>query len=148
MICSCQFLIDCGLPISNDISERELEYAIKTVEQFYVKPMLGGKLYADIDTDATHQYDDIIHGTSELAGLETAITHLVFGYLIYDNTRLTRYSTVVKDSDESTKPSREDLLAVAKHHWEMGCAFVIEVCKFLQIETPKANNNLIFGELL
>lgn len=148
MICTSQFLIDCGLPISNDISEREIEYAIKTVEQFYVKPMIGSELYSDIVSDTTHQYDDIIHGTSELAGLELAISHLVFGYMIYDNTRLTRYSSVVKDSDESTKPSREDLLAVAKHHWEIGCSFVIEVCRFLQIETPKANNNLIFSELL
>ena len=148
MICTSQFLIDCGLPISNDISEREIEYAIRTVEQFYVKPMIGSELYSDIVSDTTHQYDDIIHGTSELAGLELGISHLVFGYMIYDNTRLTRYSSVVKDSDESTKPSREDLLAVAKHHWEIGCSFVIEVCRFLQIETPKANNNLIFSELL
>lgn len=148
MICTSQFLIDCGLPISNDISEREIEYAIRTVEQFYVKPMLGSELYSCIVSDAAHQYDGIIHGTSELAGLELAISHLVFGYMIYDNTRLTRYSSVVKDSDESTKPSREDLLAVAKHHWEIGCSFVIEVCKFLQIETPKSSNNLIFSELL
>lgn len=140
--------MDCGLPISSDISEREIEYAIKTVEQFYLKPMLGAELYADIDTDTTHQYDDIIHGTSELAGLEMAISHLVFGYLIYDNTRLTRYSSVVKDSDESDNPSREDLLAISKHHWEIGMVFVREVLKFLQIETPKTCSNMIFSELI
>ena len=42
----------------------------------------------------------------------------------------------------------QDLLAVAKHHWEIGCSFVIEVCKFLQIETPKGCNNMIFSELI
>lgn len=148
MICSEEYIVNCGLPISSDITAQEIEYAIRTVEQFYLKPMIGSELYVDIDTDTTHQYDDIIHGTSELAGLELAIGHLVFGYMIFDNTRLTRYSSVVKDSDESTKPSREDLLAVAKHHWEIGCSFVIEVCEFLQIETQKAKNNLIFSELL
>ena len=148
MICSATYLMDCGLPISSDISERELEYATRTVEQFYVKPMLGGELYADIDTNTTHQYDDIIHGTSELAGLELAISHLTFAYLIYDNTRLTRYSSVVKDSDESENQSREDLLAISKHHWEIGCSFVIEVCKFLQIKAPKSYNNMIFSELI
>lgn len=148
MICSAQYIIDSGLPISSDISDREIEYACRTVEQFYVKPMLGSELYSDIVSDTTHQYDDIVNGTDEVAGLELAISHLVFAYLAYDNTRITRYTSVVKDSDESENPSREDLLAVAKHHWEIGMVFVREVLEFLQIEIPKSYNNMIFSELI
>ncbi len=148
MICSEEYIVNCGLPISSDITAQEIEYSIRTVEQFYVKPIIGSELYSEIDSDTTHQYDDVIHGTSELAGLELAISHLVFGYMIFDNTRLTRYSSVVKDSDESENQSREDLLAISKHHWEIGMVFVREVLKFLQIKAPKSYNNMIFSELI
>ena len=147
MILTPTYSLNCGLPISSDISDNEIELAIKTCEQFYVKPRLGADKYADIVENPT-QYADIIHGTNAVCGLELMETHLVFSYILYDTIRATRYGSVTKRSDESENPKREDVLALCKHHWEICEAFVREVAESLQIEMPKGTNNFIFNELI
>lgn len=146
-ICTPNDIFNSGLPISTDIREEEVSLAIKTVSQFYLKNAIGAELYAAIMQDTTHQYDDIVVGTDTIAGLRLALEHGVFAYMLYDSIRLTRYSSVVKSSDESEQPRRDDILALCKHHWEIFAVFVDEVLNYLQIEKPKRTNNLIFNEL-
>lgn len=146
-ICSVNDILNCGLPLSTDIRDEEIALAIKTVSMYYLKDALGSELYASIISDTTHQYDDIVVGTDTIAGLRLALEHGVFAYMLYDSIRLTRYSSVVKSSDESEQPRRDDILALCKHHWEIFAVFVDEVLNYLQIEKPKRTNNLIFNEL-
>lgn len=141
-------VINSGLPISSDITEQEVSLAINTVSQFYLKNVLGADLYADIMQDTEHQYDDIVIGNDRIAGLRLAMEHGVFAYLIYDSIRLTRYGSVRKESDESQNPKIDEILSLAKHHWEICMAFVREIAESLQIEMPKGANNFIFNELL
>lgn len=148
MILSVQTFIDSGLPTASDISEQEISFAIKTVEQAYLKPRLGGDLYNDILTNPS-TYVDAVKGTNTVAGLELALEHLVYGYMLYDMLHLTRYASVIKDDEHSHDPELKDIRAIASQHWELGEAFVAEVCEFLQAPTPKHPlNNLIFGELM
>lgn len=148
MILDANTYFDSGLPTSTDISEQEVEFAIKTVEQYYVKPRLGAELYADIIEDPV-TYADAVDGTNTVAGLKTAIEHLTYAYMLWDRSRLTRYTTVIKNDEHSTEPKPEDLYQICKAHWEIGEVFVAEVCKFLQAPEPKYPlNNLIFGELI
>lgn len=144
LITSDEFLYS-GLPVSTDITAEEIEMAIRTVEQLYVKQCFGDK-WSEIVADP-EEYTDIIEGTDEIAGLKLAEYHLVFAYLLYDEMRLTRFHAIVKNDEHSDNPSREDLLAVAKHHWEIGTTFINECSKILQVDTQKVLNNLIFNEL-
>ncbi len=149
MIITAQYFLESGLPTSDDIREAEVELAIRTVEQAIVKPRLGADLYSAILSDDSHQYDEAVDGSDDVAGLKLAELHLVFAYLLYDRTRLVRYSSVVKNDEHSENPSRSDVLASSKNHWEIGWMFLEDVCEFLAV--PKAVmecNNLIFGELM
>ena len=148
MILDSNTYFDSGLPTSTDISAQEVEFAIKTVEQYYVKPRLGADLYANIVEDPV-TYADAVDGTNTVAGLKTAIEHLTYAYMLWDRTRLTRYTTVVKNDEHSTEPKSEDLYQICKAHWEIGEVFVAEVCEFLNAPEPKHPlNNLIFNELI
>lgn len=138
---------DCGIPTATDLSETEVSFGIRTVEQFIVKPRLGD-IYADIVAAPT-EYAAVISGSAHLAGLDCAIEHLVFAYMLYDKIRLTRYSSVVKNDEHSTDPSLTDTRKIASAHWEIGLSFLDEVCEFLQCPKPEHPlNNVIFGELI
>lgn len=148
MILDATTYFDCGLPTSNDISEQEVTFAIMTVEQYVVKPRLGNDLYADIVDNPT-TYKDELDGTSAFAGLKASVEHLVYAYMLWDRSRLTRYTTVIKNDEHSTEPKSEDLYQICKAHWEIGIAFLNEICEKLQAPEPKyPANNLIFGELM
>lgn len=148
MILTAQEFINSGLPTSSDLATEEIEFSIRTVEHTIVKPRLSAELYADI-ADNPNNYTEAINGSNTVGGLLLAENNLVFAYMIYNKTRLTRFTTVVKDDERSSEPSLNDLLAIAKGYWETGFMLLEEVCKFLQAPEPKHPlNNLVFGELL
>lgn len=148
MILNATTFFDCGLPTASDLSEQEVNFAIRTVELYVVKPMLGDETYGDIVENPTSHTSEI-NGTTTTAGLKSAIEHLVYAYMLWDRSRLTRYTTVVKNDEHSTEPKSEDLFQICKAHWEIGIAFVLEVCESLQISKPmQPLNNMIFGELM
>lgn len=146
MIITSTEYINCGLPIASDITEDEITLAIKTVELYYIKQFFGN-VWQDI-VEHPVSYSEIINGTDSTAGLKMAEYHAVFAYMIYDYMRLTRYHAVVKSDEHSENPSREDLLSVAKHHWEISTVFLTECAKSLGIKPDTKYNNLIFSELL
>lgn len=145
-IITAQDFFDCGLPVSTDITEQEVTFAVTSVEQFYIVPRVGDLKWAQLIEHPT-DYDVAINGGTTLAGLKMAEYHLVFSYLLYDRMRLTRYSSVVKNDEHSTDPSLKDTLEISRFHWEQGEVFLRDVLKYLQIEDKGVHNNLIFGEL-
>ena len=146
MIITATDFLNSGLPISTDIREDEITFAIKTVEQLYVKQMFGDEIWSDICQHPT-SYSELINGTDTMAGLKVAELHAVFSYMIYDNQVLTRYHSIVKNDEHSDNPSRDDLLALAKHHWEIFMIFVSECSKYAGAPKPTTYNNIIFSEL-
>lgn len=146
MIITATQFMNSGLPVSTDITDPEIEMAIKTVEQLYVKQMFGDEIWSDICQHPT-SYSELINGTDTMAGLKMAEYHAVFAYMIYDDMRLTRYHAVIKNDEHSDNPSREDLLKLAKHHWEIFMIFVMECSKYAGAPKPTTYNNIIFSEL-
>lgn len=147
MILDVTTFFDCGLPTSNDLSTQEVDFSIKTVEFYIVKSILGAETYSNI-VDYPVTYEDAINGTNTIAGLKTAIGHLVYAYMLWDKTRLTRYTTVIKNDEHSTEPTPEALFQICKAHYEIGIAFLLEVCEFLDLTPNPICNNLVFGELI
>lgn len=148
MLIDATYFLESGLPTSDDIREAEVELAIRTVEQAVVKERLGATLWTAILADP-EQYSEAVDGSDGVAGLKLAELHLAFSYLLYDRTRLVRYASVVKNDEHSENPSRADVLAAARQHWELGELFLDECCKFLEVEPSKeVRTDLIFNELL
>ena len=146
MIITASQFMNSGLPVSTDITDPEIEISIKTVEQYYIKQMFGDELWSDICQHPA-SYSELLNGTDTMAGLKMAEYHLVFAYMVYDDVRLTRYHAVIKNDEHSENPSRDNLLSVAKHHWEIGMLFVNECAKYAGADKMKNRNNLIFSEL-
>ena len=146
MVITATEFMNSGMPVSTDITDAEIEMAIKTVEQMYVKQMFG-EIWPDI-VQHPASYNELINGTDTMAGLKMAEHHLVFAYMIYDDMRLTRYHAVVKNDEHSENPGRDELLSIAKHHWEIGMTFVDECANYAGVKKEHRYNNLIFSELL
>jgi len=134
---------NCGLPVSDDITSAEVEFAVNTVEQYFLYPYLK-ELLSDIIENPT-QYEDVLEAAD---GLKQALYHLTFAYLIYDKIRLTRYSSVIKNDEHSTDPAFSQVRDIASTHWEIGTSFLLRDCEKLEIDIKKVKrNDLIFNEL-
>lgn len=153
MILSYNDFIDSGVRISSDISQSEIEFAISTVEHFYLKPAITDEHYIDIDTNPTTEPNKtlikggVIDGKS-YAGLKHALCHLVYGYLMTEQQRVTRYSTVDKNSEFSKNTDREDILEQGRLHWTIGQASVAEVQTYFGIDTTHNSKNNLFETIL
>lgn len=138
-------LLDSGLPVSDDITDQEIEFAIHTIEEYVVRPYITSDALNGILGEET-EYDGI------LPKLQDAMYHLVFAYLMYDRIRLTRYSSVIKNDEHSTDPSEKDLREVCTMHSEIGVRFLMDCAELLAnvIEHYKKGklNGFIFNELL
>lgn len=132
MLISYSEFIDSGMPVSTDISQIEVEAAIQAVTNFYIKPLIGDENLLDLLNNPTDETNKILLKGGELdgklyTGLQTAMYHLVFAYMLMDGLRITRYSSVEKDSEYSKSVSRKDLYNQGRVHWDIGDAFVKEV---------------------
>lgn len=151
MLISVSEYINSGLPVSTDISEYEIENAIKTVEHFYVKNRIGDANYIDLETPSATNYILLNGGTIDdkvFAGLKMAMYHLVYAYMIINNIRQTRYSSVEKTSDFSKNSEKNDIWTLARTHWDMGMAFCAEIEEYYGLDSSRNQNNNIFETIL
>lgn len=133
-----------GLPVSDDITEAEVKFAVNTIEMYFLLPYLGDTL-SDILANPTN-YSDVLNAPN---GLKQMMYHLTFAYMIYDKVRLTRYSSVIKNDEHSTDPSYSQLMSIASFHWEIGIDFLRRCCETLLIDWKKVvRNDFIFNELV
>lgn len=148
MLITYQEFIASGLPVSDDISQYEVEFSINTVEEFYIKPALTTENYLTVSSTPN---SPLVKGGNldeeHYAGLKQAMYHLVFAWMIVNNYRITRYSSVEKNSEFSSSPSADSLDLLARRHWEIGEAFTREVQDYFDID-PHNNTNNLFDSLL
>lgn len=148
MLITYQDFINSGLPVSDDISQYEVEFSIITVEEYYLKHALTTAHYNELSALPN---SPLVKGGDldgeRYAGLKQAMYHLVFAWMVVNNYRITRYSSVEKNSEYSTKPSAEQLELLAKRHWEVGEAFTREVQDYYNLPETNSSNNL-FSTLL
>jgi hypothetical protein len=62
--------------------------------------------------------------------------------------RITRYSTVDKNSEYSKNTDRDDILEQARVHWDIGMSFVEEVMKYYNLDTTHNKGNNLFETIL
>lgn len=144
-----QGFLDSGLRVSSDVTDNEVQFAIETVEQFYTKNALTQEHYNDlIANQNTEPNRTLLRGGTvdgiTYAGLMKAEYHLTYAYLMTENMRITRYSTMEKNSEFSKNSNREDILEQARVHWDIGMAFVSEVMEYYGLDTTHNNQNNLF----
>lgn len=148
-----QGFLDSGLRVSSDITEKEVQFAIESVEQFYTKNALTQTHYNDLianpltEPNRTLLCGGTIDGIT-YAGLIKAEYHLTYSYLMTENMRVTRYSTMEKNSEFSKNSNREDILQQARAHWDIGMAFVKEVMEYYGLDTTHNNKNNLFETIV
>lgn len=146
ILTSNEFLFS-GLPTSSDITDDEIDFAIKTIEQVIVRPRIGNDNYTEL-LEHPEEHEDILNGGATMAGLKFTECNLVFAYLLVNKYRLTRFASVVKNDEHSTDPDRETLLQAARQYWEIGEICLRDVCEALDTEVDSNHyNSLIFNEL-
>lgn len=126
-------LIDSGLPISNDIPEAEVEFAVKVVTDYVIKPQLTEEFYAELLADPS------LRESVLAAGLEDAYLHFTFSYIVYHSFRVTRFGMVSKLSDESSKVPLEDINYIAKRHLEIGQHYLSTIKSLYNIQSDNKN---------
>lgn len=148
-----QTFLNSGIRVSSDITEQEITFAINTVEQFYVKNALTQEHYNDLlNNPSTEPNRTLLRGGTidgiTYAGIMQAEYQLTYAYLLTENMRITRYSTMEKNSEFSKNSDREDILQQARVHWDIGMAFVEEVMKYYNLDTTHNKGNNLFETIL
>ena len=137
--------LNSGLRVSDDISTYEVEEAISMVEDYFIRPHLTDEHFIELEAynDQTEQdpEDDeyiLINGgtidTKRYAGLKKAEKYLVFAWLGVNMNRLTRYSTVEKDSEYSKSANTDNLERQMRLNHEIGEQFLKEVMSYYNLK--------------
>lgn len=155
MIIDINYLLDYGLPISDEIASERLERAIFTAEQYIAKPRLGD--YYIAITDDPDEYYDILNGgpvtdgdrSAYLAGLKPAMAHLAFAVLLNQMVNATAFGSVIKKEEYSEPADEPKLRQAGMSNAETGMAYLKEITDWLKIDnTDKNLPNIIWSEFL
>lgn len=147
MFLTTEEFLNGGLPVSDDISTYEVEEAISMVEDYFIRPRLTDENFIELeaynDLPAAEQdpNDDeyiLINGgtidTKRYAGLKKAEKYLVFAWMGVNLNRLTRFSTVEKNSEYSKSADRDNLERQMRLNHEIGEQFLKEVMSYYNID--------------
>lgn len=156
MFLTTEEFLNGGLPVSDDISTYEVEEAISMVEDYFIRPRLTDENFIELEAynDQTEQdpEDDeyiLINGgtidTKRYAGLKKAEKYLVFAWLGVNMNRLTRYSTVEKDSEYSKSANTDNLERQMRLNHEIGEQFLKEVMSYYNIKWDCSLPNILDG---
>jgi len=146
--------LNSGLRVSDDISTYEIEEAISMVEDYFIRPHLTDEHFIELEAynDQTEQdpEDDeyiLINGgaidNKRYAGLKKAEKYLVFAWLGVNMNRLTRYSTVEKNSEYSKSADTDNLERQMRLNHEIGEQFLKEVMSYYNIDWDCSLPNIL-----
>ena len=151
MLITTNELLNCGLPISDEIEQNKIEYSIQTAENYILKPRIGDELYIAINT-APADYTVILDGgiyTKDdgkqvaVTGLKKALCELAFSEILFENIDVTSFSTVKKKDDYSTNTDKDEIYFIQKLHVERGIFYINEVLDALGMKkTTKDYSNI------
>ena len=147
--------LNSGMPTSDDIRQEEITAAIQSVEYTYVKEALTDEIYITLleaTTPLDEETDVIINGGvldgKAYLGLKFAITNMTWAWKAMDVIRLTRFSTVEKESDYSSRADLEHLEHQARVRWELGQAEITNICEYYELPNPGNHMNGFINTLL
>lgn len=158
MFLTTEEFLNGGLPVSDDISTYEVEEAISMVEDYFIRPRLTDENFIELeaynDLPAAEQdpNDDeyiLIHGgaidNKRYAGLKKAEKYLVFAWMGVNLNRLTRFSTVEKNSEYSKSADQSNLERQMRLNHEIGEQFLKEVMSYYNITWDCTLPNILDG---
>ena len=153
MLITVQEFKSAGLPVATDIKDAEIQMAITTIEEYYLKPRILDANYIDLTNNPTEAINYILLNGGVIddvrfAGLKNGLYHLVYAYLVMDEYRLTRFASVEKTSEFSKTVGREDLEDNARIHWNVGIAFVKELQNYYGINNNECIQNTLFESIV
>ena len=156
MFLTTEEFLNGGLPVSDDISTYEVEEAISMVEDYFIRPRLTDENFIELEAyndlpvaeqDPTDDEYILINGgtidTKRYAGLKKAEKYLVFAWLGVNMNRLTRYSTVEKDSEYSKSANTDNLERQMRLNHEIGEQFLKEVMSYYNIDWDCSLPNIL-----
>lgn len=155
MLIDNNFILQFGLPISDEIATEKIERAIFTAENIIIKPRLGWKLYADITENPT-QYETVLNGGLLLegdkhlyvAGLKAAEAHLSFSILLGENLNSTTFGTVLKNDEYSSHADEDRLRRAIMTHNEIGLEYLKEITDYYKIHNTDKHLPNVGEELI
>lgn len=151
MLITSNDIYDSGLSVSTEIPEASVERAIKTAEQYMVRPRLTNAIYIEF---ANGEHTDLFNGgivneTEYITGLKEAIIELTFAVLLHQSINATTFGSVVKTDDYSKYAGYDDIAEEAKRHIEIGLAYLKEITNILGIkEEDQILNNFSNEEFI
>lgn len=143
-------IYNSGLSVSEEIPQANVERAIKTAEQFMVRPRLTDKVYIDF---VNGLHNDLLNGgivgESYVTGLKEAEIELTFAVLLHQTINATTFGSVVKTDDYSKYAGYDNIADEAKRHIEIGLAYLKEITNILGIkEKDQILNNFSNEEFI
>lgn len=150
MLITTNDIYDSGLSVSTEISEASVERAIKTAEQYMVRPRLTDAIYIEfVNGEHTDLFNGGVVGTNYVAGLKEAIIELTFAVLLHQSINATTFGSVVKKDDYSDYAGYDNIAEEAKRHIEIGLAYLKEITNILGIkEEDQILNNFSNEEFI
>lgn len=154
-ILSATEFLNSGMPVSDDIRSDEVKAAIQSVEYTYVKEALTDENYIallEATTPLDEETDVILNGgileDKAYLGLKFAIANMVWAWRANDVLRITRYSTIEKESEFSSRADLEKLDLQARTRWELGQAEIANICAYYDLPDPSNHLNGFINTLL
>ena len=150
MLITSNDIYNSGLSVSEEIPQANVERAIKTAEQFMVRPRLTDKVYIDF---VNGLHNDLLNGgivgENYVTGLKEAEIELTFAVLLHQSINATTFGSVVKTDDYSKYAGYDDIADEAKRHIEIGLAYLKEITNILGIkEKDQILNNFSNEEFI
>lgn len=156
MIITPEYYLNLGLPISDDIDPNEVEAAVTVVEEVMVKPRIGDENlnaledYNNLTPEQQDPQDEeyiLLNGGrmatgKRYAGLKRAEAYLVYGYMMTNTFRITRYATVEKNSEFSSS-ARQDMEFQARTNWEIGEQLLKEIVEYYGLDWDFSDPNIL-----
>lgn len=151
MIIDIQYLLDFGLPISEEISDNNLNRAIQVAENYILQPRLGDDLYIAIlnairneddtyDTvldggvlEKTNEHGDLIY--TYVTGLRTALAHIAYAVLLNNYISATTFGSTLKRDDYSDQAGLERIQRIGMQNMETGLWYIRQITDWYGIKT-------------
>ena len=164
MLIDINYLLDFGLPISDEISDNNLNRAIQVAENYILQPRLGDDLYiailnainSDDDTydtvldggvlEKTNEHGDLVY--TYVTGLRAALAHIAYGVLLNNYISATTFGSTLKREDYSDQAGLERIQRIGMQNMETGLWYIKQITDWYEIKNDASMLPNIHEELI
>lgn len=142
-----------GRPITGKVDEDKIIAYITEVEQMNIKPVLGDTLFLDIlekgEENKVYKkllnggsYTDSSNNVNSFTGLKTTVAYFVYAQnLMSGDLNVTRFGTVYKDDDFSTRISSKERSDAYNNTLEVANYYLKECVRFCRAQGLLKNSS-------